>query len=113
VHGFERTGELKGLAPALAPLVALRGGRVTAYASAPGFWPFNHAVAEGDDDMRALLAGAVAASGAPLSFLLPTRQAGLFRWCLGKGMRVVKTMTLMTNGDYRAPRGSYLPSVLY
>jgi hypothetical protein len=113
VHGFERTGELKGLAPALTPFVALREGRLTAYATAHGFWPLNHAVAEGDADLRALLTGAVAASGIPLSFLLPTRQAGLFRWCLGQGMRVVKTMTLMTTGEYVEPRGSYLPSVLY
>ena len=63
--------------------------------------------------MQALLAGAGAATGEPLSFLLPTRQAGLFRWCLSKGMRVVKTMTLMTTGEYHEPRGSYLTSVLY
>jgi predicted N-acetyltransferase YhbS len=112
-HGFERAGELKGLAPALRPFVALREGRVTAYASAPNFWPLNHALAESDEDLRALLKGAAAASREPLSFLLPTRQAGLFRWCLGQGMRVVKTMTLMATGEYREPRGSYLPSVLY
>ena len=113
VHGFGRTGELKGLAPALMPFVALREGRIVAYASAPGFWPLNHAVAEGDEDMKALLTGACVASDGSLSFLLPTRQAGLFRWCLSKGMRIVKTMSLMATGDYREPRGSYLPSVLY
>ena len=113
VHGFGRTGELKNLAPALTPFVALREGRVVAYTSAPGFWSLNHAVAEGEEDMKALLTGAGAASGGPLSFLLPTRQAGHFRWLLSKGMRVVKTMTLMATGEYREPRGSYLPSVLY
>lgn len=113
VHGFSREGELKGLAPALRPFVALRGGRLTAYASAPNSWALGHAVAEGDEDMRALLAGAAAQTGEPLSFLLPTRQAGLFRWCLGEGMRVVKTMTLMVTGEYTEPRGAYLTSVLY
>lgn len=113
VHGFERTGELKGLAPALTPFVVLRGGRLTGYASAPGFWALGHAVAEGEEDMRALLTGAGRASGAPLSFLLPIRQAGLFRWSLSEGLRVVKTMTLMAMGEYTEPRGSYLPSVLY
>ena len=112
-HGFERTGELRSLAPALTPFVALREGRITAYASAPGFWQLNHAVAEGEGDMQALLIGAGSESGEPLSFLLPTRQAGLFRWCLSKGMRVVKTMTLMAMGEYREPQGSYIPSVLY
>jgi predicted N-acetyltransferase YhbS len=112
VHGFDRMGELKSLAPALTPFVALREGRITAYTSAPGFWPLNHAVAESDEDMQALLSG-IAANGLTLSFLLPTRQAALFRWCLSKGMRVVKPMTLMAMGEYREPRGSYLTSVGY
>ena len=113
VHGFSRAGEMRGLAPVHTPFVALRGGRVTAYATAPNFWALGHAVAEGDEDMQALLAGAAAETGQPLSLLLPTRQAGLFRWCLSRGLRVVKTMTLMTMGEYSEPRGSYLPSVLY
>ena len=113
VHGFDRVGELKSLWPALLPFVAVRGGRVTAYASAPNSWALGHAVAEGDEDMRALLAGAGRQSGAPLSFLLPTRQAELFRWCLGRGLRVVKTMTLMAMGGYAEPRGSFVTSVLY
>ena len=113
VHGFERTGELKSLAPVVTPFVALREGRVTAYASALNFWPLNHALAEGDENMQALLTGAGVANGEPLSFLLPTRQAGLFRWCLRREMRVVKPMTLMTMGEYREPRGCFLPSVGY
>jgi predicted N-acetyltransferase YhbS len=113
VHGFDRAGELKSLGPALSPYVAVRAGSVTAYASAPNSWPLGHAVAEAEEEMRALLAGASAQGGAPLSFLLPTRQAGLFRWCLGRGLRVVKTMTLMSTGEYVEPRGSYLTSVLY
>jgi predicted N-acetyltransferase YhbS len=113
VHGFSRAGELRSLAPALRPFVAVRDGRVTAYASAPNFWSLGHAVAESEADMRALLAGAASRTGEPLSFLLPTRQAGLFRWALGEGMRVVKTMTLMATGEYREPRGAYITSVLY
>ncbi len=113
VHGFDRAGELQSLGPALQPFVAVRAGSVTAYASAPNSWPLGHAVAEDEEGMCALLAGASMQSGAPLSFLLPTRQAGLFRWCLGRGLRVVKTMTLMALGEYVEPRGSYLPSVLY
>ena len=113
VHGFDRAGELKSLWPGLNPFVAVRAGRVTAYASAPNSWPLGHAVAEADEEMQALLAGASAQSGAPLSFLLPTRQAELFRWCLGQGLRVVKTMTLMSMGEYVEPRGSFITSVLY
>jgi hypothetical protein len=99
----------------LTPVVALRAGRLTAYASGPTFWALNYAVAETDEDMQALLAGAVTVSGgaSPLSFLLPTRQTNLFRWCLRNGLRAVKPMTLMTMGQYQEPRGSYLPSVGY
>jgi hypothetical protein len=45
--------------------------------------------------------------------LLPTRQAGLFRWCLQNKMRVVKPMSLMAMGEYEEPRGAFLPSVMY
>jgi GNAT superfamily N-acetyltransferase len=113
VHGFSRAGDLRGKPPTFTSFVALRGGRVVAYASAPHFWPLNHAVAETEGDMRALLSGASAWCEQPLSFLVPTRQAGLFRWLLGEGMRVVKPATMMTMGDYVEPRGCYLPSVGY
>ncbi len=113
-HGFERTGELKNTPPFLTSFVAVRGGRVTAYSSAPHFWALNHAVAESEEDMRAVLTGAANLSdGQPLSLLLPTRQTDLFRWCLKQGMRVVKPMTLMAMGEYHEPRGCYLPSVGY
>ena len=87
--------------------------RVTAYATTLAFFPAAHAVAESDESMQALIAGAVAATGAPAAFLLPVRQAQLFRWCLDAGLRVVKPMTYMTVGEYHEPRGSWIPSVLY
>lgn len=110
-HGFSRAGELRDALRHFNPYVLVRGGRVRAYASAPTFWPLNHGVAETEGEMRALLAGAAAGSEAPLSLLLPTRQADLFRWCLAQGMRVVKPMTLMTTGEYHEPRGSWYASV--
>lgn len=115
VHGFDRANELRGVPPFLTTFVALREGRLTAYAAAPHFWALNHAVAETEDDMRALLVGAGNLGGAdrPLSFLLPTRQTNLFRWCLSKGLRVVKPLTLMSKGRYEEPRGCFLPSVGY
>jgi ribosomal protein S18 acetylase RimI-like enzyme len=113
VHGFERTNELRALPPMLTPYVGLRHGRITAYASATSMWPLNHAVAETEEDLRLLLVGAGRLSAQPLSFLLATRQASLFRWCLSNGMRVAKPMTLMSMGAYQEPRGGYLPSVGY
>ena len=76
--------------PALSPFVAVRDGRISAYATTLTFLPAAHAVADTDGDMRALILGAVAAEEQPASFLLPTRQAGLFRWCLDEGLRVIK-----------------------
>jgi len=35
------------------------------------------------------------------------------QWCLVKGLRLMKQMTLMTVGRYNEPSGAYLPSILY
>lgn len=115
VHGFARTNELRDAiqVPVLSPFVAFRGGRITAYATTLTFFPAAYAVAETEADMRALILGALAAGEAPASFLLPTRQAELFRWCLDEGLRVVKPMTYMAIGEYREPDGCWIPSVLY
>jgi predicted N-acetyltransferase YhbS len=113
VHGFSRVEELRGTARMMPAFVVLRENRLVGYAAAPILWHFNHAVAETVEDMQALLTGAAHLAKQPLSFLLPTRQSDLFRWCLKKGMKVVKPMTLMSMGAYQEPRGSFLPSVLY
>src|SRR5215213_66297 len=113
-HGFDRLNELKHMAPVFTSFVVIRDGRLTAYASAPHFWPLNHAVAETEEDMQSLLLGAGNLSpDRPITFLLPTRQTSLFRWCLKQGMRVIKPLTLMAMGEYHEPRGCYLPSVGY
>jgi GNAT superfamily N-acetyltransferase len=112
VHGFERTNELRGAMQAFAPFVALRDGRVTAYATTLTFWPMAHGVAETDEDMQALLRGVAPAVDDPLAILVPLR-SGLFRWCLAEGLRSLKPMNLMTLGAYQEPQGSWFPSVLY
>jgi predicted N-acetyltransferase YhbS len=110
VHGFERLRELEDVVEAHDPLVVLRDGRIRAYGLVSFF---GHGVAETDSDMRELLLGVSASGDEPISFLLPTRQAALFRWCLSEGMQVVKPMTLMALGDYQEPTGSWFPSILY
>jgi GNAT superfamily N-acetyltransferase len=112
VHGFERTNELRGAMHAFAPYVALRDGRVSAYATTLTFWPMAHGVAETDEDMQALLRGVAAAVDDPLAILVPLR-SDLFQWGLAEGLRSLKPMNLMTLGSYQEPRGSWLPSVLY
>jgi predicted N-acetyltransferase YhbS len=113
VHEISRRQDVADAVRLFAPLVAEREGQIVAYMTAPTFWLANHAVAESDDDLQSLMLAATARNSDPLSFLLPTRQAALFRWCLERGMRAVKPMTLMTSGNYREPAGAYLPSVLY
>lgn len=48
VHGFERTNELRDAiqVPARSPFVAVRDGRVSAYATTLTFFPAAHAAAE-------------------------------------------------------------------
>jgi GNAT superfamily N-acetyltransferase len=113
VHGFDRANELQDALALFSPIVALRRGRITAYASAPFYWELNHGVAETEDDMRALIMGPGTVSTDPLAMLVPVRRASFFQWCLREGLRVLKPMTLMATGMYQEPNGCYFPSVLY
>jgi hypothetical protein len=112
VHGFERTGALRDMMAAFAPVVGVRDGRVVAYATTVTFWPMGYGVAENEEDMKGLLLGAAAAVEEPLAMLVPL-QSGLFGWCLAQGLRAVKPMNLMALGEYQEPRGSWFPSVIY
>jgi len=113
VHGAPRTSEIEGALRHLAPVVAERGGRITAYATTLSFWQVAHGVAESEADMQELILGAANLSVDPVTFLLPTRQTAMFRWCLEARLRIQKPMTLMTLRDYQEPRGCYFPSVAY
>ena len=115
VHGFARTRELRDAlaAPALDPYVALREGRIVAYAATLHQFGAAHAVAESEDDMAALIFGAAGPGGPPASFLLPLHQHGLLRSCLAAGLRIVKPMNYMVMGRYRRAQGAWIPSVLY
>jgi predicted N-acetyltransferase YhbS len=109
VHGHDRGGELSEAFAQGGASVVERAGRITGYATLIAF--FGHAVAETNDDMKALIAAAPAFPGP--GFLVPAANGELMRWGLGHGLRVVQTMTLMSNGLYNEPRGAWLPSVLY
>jgi predicted N-acetyltransferase YhbS len=115
VHSFDRTSELRDAAdsPGLDPFVATMDGEIVAYASTLTFFPAAHGAARSAPAMQALIAGALAASDAPASFLLPVRQHELFTWALEAGLRVVKPMTYMVIGQAHEPQGAWIPSVLY
>jgi predicted N-acetyltransferase YhbS len=108
VHGHERGGELADAISQGAARVVERSGRITGYATPIAF--FGHAVGECDDDLKALIGAADLFPGP--GFLVPARNGVLMRWCLGEGLRITQTMTLMSQGLYSEPRGAWLPSVL-
>jgi GNAT superfamily N-acetyltransferase len=109
VHGHDRGGDLREAIAEGSASVVERAGRITGYTTQIAF--FGHAVAETNDDLKALIAAAPSFAGP--GFLLPSRNTELFRWCIGHGVRMIQPMTLMTIGLYNEPQGAYLPSILY
>ena len=109
VHGHHRGGELADAMRQGTATLVERQGRITGYASALAF--SGHAVAETNPDLQAIIAAADGFSGP--GFLMPSRNAELFRWCLASGLRVVEPMMLMSLGLYNEPKGAFLPSILY
>lgn len=109
VHGFERGMELGGAIMRGTAAVVEREGRIVGYTTGIGF--FGHAVALGNDGMKAMIAAAPEITGPGL--FLPTRNAELFRWALENGLHIVQPMTLMTMGEYQEPRGAALPNILF
>jgi predicted N-acetyltransferase YhbS len=109
VHGLVREAELLFAIRQETASVVESGGRVTGYATEIGF--LGHAVAESDEDLKALIGAAKGFQGP--GFILPTRNSDLLRWCLENGLRIVMPMTLMTTGLYNEPNGSFLPSVIF
>jgi GNAT superfamily N-acetyltransferase len=109
VHGHDRAGELRDAIGQGVASVVERAGRITGYTTQIAF--FGHAVAESNDDLKALIGAAQSFDGP--GFLLPSRNAEVFRWCIERGLRMVQPMNLMTIGLYSEPKGAWLPSILY
>ena len=109
VHGLERGAEVADAIAQGGATVVEHLGAITGYAAPVAF--FGHAVGRTNQDLMALIGAAPDFPGP--GFLLPTRNHELFAWCLGKGLRLVMQMTLMTTGLYNEPNGAWLPSILY
>ena len=108
-HGFTRGAEIDHAIAEDHATVVEFDGRIVAYTTALGF--FGHSAAESNDGLKALIGAAPAFQGP--GFLLPTRNAEMFRWCLAQGLRMVQPMTLMSLGQYTDPAGAFLPSILF
>ena len=109
VHGHDRRAELVEAIERERTTVVEHANRLTGYATGLGF--SGHAVGEGNTALKALIGAASEFLGP--GFLLPTRNADVFRWCLEHGLRIVQPMTLMSIGLYNEPRGAFLPSIVY
>ena len=109
VHGHDRGGELTDAIAQGVARVVQRSGRITGYATPIAY--FGHAVAETNDDLKALIGGAESIPGPGV--LVPARNGDVIRWCLDRGLRITQMMTLMTIGLYHEPQGAWLPSVIY
>jgi predicted N-acetyltransferase YhbS len=109
VHGHERNHELLDAIKQKTASVVDHDGRISGYATSIGF--FGHAVGETNEDLKALIGAATSIAGPGL--LMPSRNAGLFQWCLNRGLRIVQPMTLMSLGVYNEPAGAFLPSIIY
>ena len=109
VHGFDRGRELGEAIEQGTARVVERGDRITGYTTHLAF--FGHSTAETNVDLQSLIASADSFAGPGI--LVPSRNHGLFAWCLANGLRVVQPLTLMSTGLYNEPTGAWLPSVLF
>ena len=109
IHGHARSVELQEAIRQGVATVVASDRRISGYATGIGF--FGHAIGKTNEDVKALIAAAPMFTGP--GFLLPTRNAELFRWCLEHNLKVVQPMTLMSIGLYNEPAGAFLPSILY
>lgn len=109
VHGHDRLWDLRDAVERGSARLVERDGQVTAYATLLGF--AGHAVARGNDDLKALIAAADRIHNP--GFLLPTRNHDLLQWCIERGLRLRQPMTLMSLGKYQEPRGPFLPSIAF
>jgi len=108
-HGFTRSHEIEQAIQQGRATVAEFAGRVVAYSTLLGF--FGHSVAQSNDGLKALIGAAPMFPGP--GFLLPTRNAEMFRWCLARGLRMLHPETLMSLGQYSEPASPFLPSILF
>ena len=112
ILGVSRRCDTEKAVSSASLLVVERSSKIVGYMTAPSLWLANHGVAHSASDMHAMILGA-ADLNPNVSFLLPTRQPALFRWCLDHGMKAAKPMTIMAKGNYRRPTRPYMSSVFY
>lgn len=109
IHGHHRNGDLSDAIHQKTASVVERNGRITGYTTQIGF--FGHAVAETNEDLKALIGAAEGFAGPGM--LLPTRNGEVLRWCLQNGLKIIQPLSLMSYGPYNEPKGAFLPSIIF
>lgn len=109
MYHVSRHGEIAFALQLGFPAFMLDSGHIRGYLVAG---VLGHGVAETEDGMLALLAGA--ATTAPgTQNLVPIRNGSLYRRALAAGHTNVKVMNLMALGPYETPLDAWTPSVMF
>jgi hypothetical protein len=110
--GMRRQQDIALLLGFATQLVCERDGRLTGFLCRAPFGDSTllaPAVAEGPDDLKALLCGAVRLPGPRLTHLRPTAsQPELLRYVFDAGFVISNVGTYMVRGEWQPPRGAHL-----
>src|SRR5919198_2201361 len=106
-YGFSREMELRQAKDQGVATMIERDGVITGYAAGIGI--FGHAVAESNEDLKALIANASAILGP--GFFVPARNHELISWLLQNGFQIGWPANLMRVGPYQEPFTPFLPSL--
>jgi hypothetical protein len=109
VYGFSREMELRQAKDQGVATMIEQDGVIKGYAAGIGI--FGHAVAESNEDLKALIGNASAILGP--GFFVPARNHEVISWLLEKGFQIGWPANLMTIGPYQEPLRPFLPSLAY
>jgi hypothetical protein len=109
VQGFSREMELRQAKDQGVAAMIERDGVITGYAAGIGI--FGHAVANTNEDLKALIANASTILGP--GFFAPARNYEVINWLLENGFQIGWPANLMTIGPYQEPPTPFIPSLAY
>ena len=108
-YGFSRDMELRQAIDQGVAFMVEQNGAVTGYGAGIGI--LCHAVAESNEDLKALISNASTILGP--GFFVPGRNHEIIKWLLENGFKIGWPANLMTIGSYQEPRMPFLPSLAY
>ena len=109
VNGFSREMELRHAKDQGVATMIERDGVVTGYAAGIGI--YGHAVAQSNEELKALIANASTILGP--GFFAPAKNSEVISWLFENGFQIGWPANLMTVGPYQEPLMPFLPSLAY